>query len=369
MTKPQPNTTPFLQKWEPKQKPQQPEKPKSQQQLLLEYLQKKWYLGETPQIPKENLKTPQIPSPQKAEILKNRPQNAHPYHIRKTLGLDSLEKSESQGHAFRFSWEKIPQGERLYKQEKRQAISRFSNASKKRLADLLAGLAEQEIHFLTLTYPPECVSKDPAIWKDDLEKFYKRMDRLYPEISFIWRLEKQQNGNPHYHILVFNVPIANEVRMTQVMSLVTFLGHASDAWQEISNNRTLPHFQPLENKIGAYLYVCGHAGKANQVWEGVKVGRYWGIKGKATLQQAPISGGLPSVQVLRLLRKYWKSQETSRLAWLRSRGRKGKRRKFTASGKYFFRIPVQIILEKSRIPRDLWFYDSDFVEIPKKRLA
>lgn len=73
--------------------------------------------------------------------------------------------------------------------------------------------------FLTLTYPADYPEHWEA-WKAHLKAFWKRLQRGYcyrdskgnwhdvtfDEAACIWRLELQERGAPHYHLILFNVP-------------------------------------------------------------------------------------------------------------------------------------------------------------------
>ena len=286
--------------------------------------------------------TPTTPHHFQDRIKRERALNASslPHQIRRYPGVDSL-TCEMQGNAVRLKYDSLGG----LGGGKRNAITGFTKRSAKNLADKLASLEEQEIQFITLTYPPEEVSEDPSVWKDQLELFFQRMRYDFPDFSLLWRLEKQGNGSPHFHCLAFNVSLRHEHEKTCKFN-AAIVRH----WQEITSTRTLPNVQLLQNRIGAYLYICGHSAKSNQVWTDRHVGRYWGILGRQEVRFAELFSGEPSVRVLRFLRRYWHSHETSRLNWLANRGRKGKRRKLNFQGKYFFRIPVSFLLDQAGIP-------------------
>lgn len=52
--------------------------------------------------------------------------------------------------------------------------------------------------FITLTYSYKTTVADS---KKDLAKFFAKLKRKNKELKYIWVLEFQENGNPHYHIL------------------------------------------------------------------------------------------------------------------------------------------------------------------------
>lgn len=101
---------------------------------------------------------------------------------------------------------------------RRGLVSGFSDASRRRLLRKFARLQHVPTKFYTLTYPDEF--PDPAKAKDHLRAFMERMRRAYPKASGIWRLEFQDRGAPHFHILFFNLPFIH-------------WSHISKAWKEI----------------------------------------------------------------------------------------------------------------------------------------
>jgi hypothetical protein len=72
--------------------------------------------------------------------------------------------------------------------------------------------------FLTLTYP-EHYERAPEAWKRHLDLFWRRLKHGYvikrkgkpdevhrfPRASCIWRLEFQERGAPHFHLILFDV--------------------------------------------------------------------------------------------------------------------------------------------------------------------
>jgi len=53
--------------------------------------------------------------------------------------------------------------------------------------------------FLTLTYHDNWQGRD---YQRDRDNFIKRLKRRYPDAVYLWRLEPQRRGAPHFHILV-----------------------------------------------------------------------------------------------------------------------------------------------------------------------
>ena len=47
--------------------------------------------------------------------------------------------------------------------------------------------------------------------KADLKAWSGRLKREYPEAAFIWRLEFQKRGAPHFHMLLYGVNVSMKV--------------------------------------------------------------------------------------------------------------------------------------------------------------
>lgn len=95
------------------------------------------------------------------------------------------------------------------KPAKRGKVTRFTNASRRRMIDLAARLDVRGTNakFLTLTfsgYPT------PAQAKIVFTKFLKRLHRRHSHASALWRAEMQQRGSPHFHLIVFHMPYVRQ---------------------------------------------------------------------------------------------------------------------------------------------------------------
>jgi len=96
----------------------------------------------------------------------------------------------------------------------RGEIVEFTPASRRRMLELVARVEEAAVPLaFTLTYPDNfpLYRED---YKGHLEAFCDRMQRRWPGVAIIWKLEfkERQSGTnkgkiaPHYHLLVFGVP-------------------------------------------------------------------------------------------------------------------------------------------------------------------
>jgi hypothetical protein len=194
-------------------------------------------------------------------------------------------------------------------QPKRGEIVEFSQRSRQRLRCLIASVCRRELpYFLTLTYPNEW-TWDVQLWKRHLKIFSQRFQRRFPTAGFIWKLEFQQRGAPHFHPFVWGIPEADGFRQ-----IIDFI---SEAWFEVVGSGDEKHFiagtrvEKIRSVMGAMRYVSGYASKADQTLPGKKVGRYWGVVGRKNIPwgraETMALNHAQSKFVLRTVRRYMRS--------------------------------------------------------------
>jgi len=88
---------------------------------------------------------------------------------------------------------------------KRGEIARFTMSSRRRLIELTARLRVGTIRtsFLTLTFAG-MPSAEQA--KAAFKRFRSRLDRRFAKWSAVWRMEYQERGAIHFHLICFNLP-------------------------------------------------------------------------------------------------------------------------------------------------------------------
>lgn len=144
-----------------------------------------------------------------------------------------------------------------------------------------ARLRATKATFLTLTYPSRFPSSSEA--KSALRALFERIRRRWPQASGIWRLEYQQRGAPHFHVIFFGLP---------------FIPHKTirSWWAEIISDyvdETLPfvRIEFVRSRRGIMHYVSKYVAKTTD--EGLfnslaypHVGRWWGVFNKDHLPYA-----------------------------------------------------------------------------------
>ena len=89
---------------------------------------------------------------------------------------------------------------------RRDVVNEFSAAARRRLLALFNRMDLRSVKavFLTLTYGQEFPSPRDA--KRHLRRFLERLRRRWPGCSAVWRLEFQERGAPHFHLVLFGLP-------------------------------------------------------------------------------------------------------------------------------------------------------------------
>lgn len=177
---------------------------------------------------------------------------------------------------------------------KRGTITDFSPASRGRLFDLFNQFeVKHAATFITLTYASRAETAHQA--KGHLRALFKRLGRLYPDknLSGIWRMEFQQRGAIHFHIIFFECPYIPKEKLQTI-------------WGDITGDK-LP-FTRIERIFShkkIINYVAKYVGKVNgepnpsgfnsltylsayQKYHGPNIGRLWGYLNKSELPFAEL---------------------------------------------------------------------------------
>ena len=190
---------------------------------------------------------------------------------------------------------------------KRGQVKGFSASSRRRLLYTIGAIRrDAELpNFVTLTYPDKFPTVEVA--KRDLKVFRQRFDRQYPNAGAIWKLEPQQRGAPHYHLLVWGCNTAQ------------LLAWTVKNWYDIAGNGDLNHLyfhsgmlkgsQPCVSKVrsfrGVWAYAAKYLGKTFDVaeWGQKWTGRFWGVIRRENIPfGALVQVELPYKRVVTLMR-------------------------------------------------------------------
>lgn len=199
---------------------------------------------------------------------------------------------------------------------KRGRVSGFSRKSRKRLLDWLNQIDKASAAkglFVTLTYPGE-YSDDWRAWKRDLDTLTKRLRRKWNRCSIVWRLEYQERGAPHFHLLVFGVD---------------FIPHRwlAKAWYDVVGSGDYNHLKAGTEvrRVKSFKQVCYYAAKYISKVQDVQSrsdGRMWGIYGREYLPVLVVVFALSDkayYQAKRYLRRWLRGKLKKRIRWSSAR--------------------------------------------------
>ena len=159
---------------------------------------------------------------------------------------------------------------------KRGKIRSFSRRSRIRLMKVLSKLDRSKMpYFITLTYPSSFPSAKVA--KGDLKAWLKRLMRLSPQAGVVWKMEFQERGAPHFHLLVWGLPAWSG------KALERFRCWVSRSWYEVVGSADEKHLkagtnvQRIRSWRGVMFYASKYMGKEVEVIGDEEPGRFWGV--------------------------------------------------------------------------------------------
>jgi hypothetical protein len=132
----------------------------------------------------------------------------------------------------------------------RGAVVGFSKASRRRLLHLMNRMDTRGIRtsFLTLTFASAKTTAKAA--KAALKRFTERVKYKYgASVSWIWRLEFQERGAPHFHLITFGLPFIKQAQLQTIWTQCTK--------EELS----IVHIQRVKNSKHLISYVAKYIAK------------------------------------------------------------------------------------------------------------
>lgn len=163
--------------------------------------------------------------------------------------------------------------------------------------------------FITLTLPSEQVHEDAHITRECLGMFFDKCRKIGILKNYVWKAEKQKNGNIHYHILTDTYTSFSFIKRIWLVS-VEKLGYVSEFQEKFSKMTFEEYRQQTFNKqrtpqqiAGAYeqgrrerwrnppsvsvdfiqdekalvLYIAKYVSKEEKEKENFVNGRTWGV--------------------------------------------------------------------------------------------
>lgn len=171
---------------------------------------------------------------------------------------------------------------------KRNIVTGFSARSRTRLFDLFHRLEiKRKPIFLTLTYGEDYPDAKTA--KSHLRALFERIRRKMDDIqvSAIWRMEFQERGAPHFHIIFFDLPFIDKLTWQYWWEEIT--GHP-EPFTRVERVRSHKQIMAYVSKYVAKLEPSSKTGfislsylHAYREKYGENIGRVWGYFEKANL--------------------------------------------------------------------------------------
>jgi hypothetical protein len=181
----------------------------------------------------------------------------------------------------------------------RGKVKGFSWRSRSRLNKKMAMLKKHHLPiFLTLTYG-EVYPQEVEQYKKHLSYFFKHfLDRKFSRQVYgadgkvkvertygaIWKLEYQERGAAHFHILLWGVPIAMRHQLVKAWTKITSTGVREQDWKVKAwhmgrlGNGNVHCAQPIRSWGGVLSYSAKYMAKIDDD-HGHETGRIWGTRG------------------------------------------------------------------------------------------
>lgn len=156
----------------------------------------------------------------------------------------------------------------------RGEIEVFSAASRYRLFRQLHQLEFRTVTFITLTYP-NIYPENPRVYKANLKEWRRRFEKVYGKIPAIWRLEFQERGAPHFHVMYLDMGFVPVYDLCYLWKSVT---HTYDMAHEVNGVDLKLITDNTQQRLIAF-YLSKYIAKVDS--RGQKdakknVGRWWG---------------------------------------------------------------------------------------------
>ena len=161
---------------------------------------------------------------------------------------------------------------------KREKCKEFTNQSRLRMMKLFNRLrvnAMSQACFVTFTYHYGH-TKNPAVLHAHRNHILTRLRQLYPGCHYVWRIEFQERGAPHIHLIFWGANNFNPLIVKKNEQ------NLKRMWHEMADPNSLAHekygcdIRPCTSHRQVFAYVCKYVSKVSDE-SGTKFeGRRWG---------------------------------------------------------------------------------------------
>lgn len=203
----------------------------------------------------------------------------------------------------------------------KQKLKGLSDKARHSMIEFLAKIIEVPDFFVTMTYSDDVAYQAYLKMHGHFEIFRKRLERRYPNIRAMWRIEfvTRKSGVltgtliPHFHLLIW-LPES----MTEYEKECLLAGEGQqwrNWWHEITHSSDMHHkakygvkVEAIKSRRHAYAYCSKYLAK--DTFENVEAGRRWGRIGKfeQPTEAEALLTGREYIHFKRLLNAYIKSK-------------------------------------------------------------
>jgi len=161
---------------------------------------------------------------------------------------------------------------------RRKRVNQFSHASRKRLMRIFSRVRYSELTspiFVTLTYHFIHRSQGFRAQKH-LNVFMQFLRDTSPHVAYMWRVEMQKRGAPHFHLVLWSTDKLKPCDTDK------FCLELKNAWHRISQETTRAHIQygvlisKVQNQKHAFRYISKYVAKEDEHIDEKYTGRRWG---------------------------------------------------------------------------------------------
>jgi len=142
-----------------------------------------------------------------------------------------------------------------------------------------------------------------------VRKWYKRAQRLWPQLCGVWRLQPQRRGAPHYHLLLYGLHGADCAKFQQWAAaawtdcVASALPTVLDNWQRDAHLLHGCQVTPVDGQAGVKRYLADYVSKTDADGAAAIAGRQWGVLGRKWLPvSATVTVNVPVDASFRLVR-------------------------------------------------------------------
>jgi hypothetical protein len=149
--------------------------------------------------------------------------------------------------------------------------------------------------FVTLTYQGFPTAKKA---KRDLKVFSQRLKRRYPQVCGIWRVERQERGSIHFHLILWGISWLEPSELAELWTDVSDPGNQDALKASTSVER-------VRSSRGTISYVSKYIAKTTN--DSIIPGRQWGYIDRPkvyAMLDKPVIVPVPYATAAEMLDKY-----------------------------------------------------------------